>query len=283
MPPLCLRVSRRYLSLIILAQVFALFAQSWLSRLLRAQGYDQTLAHHIAYLVVPPILLLMLAPVLREHRAFLAQLFSPRALTVRLALSAIALGVLARIAWWSQLLARVSFGITVNDDPRAIAGPVLSWTCPPLPSLALGLFVMALLLPLLEETLHRGFLQSAFVPRGPLTAILVSALIFTVFHPPSHYWMVFIMGIVFGTQFWVTGSLWASMITHATYNGLVQIDWGCLHGHWNPLPATLPQRLPGMLSLAVLAACLVLVVALLRYQRAGAARAAPAPAASPVR
>lgn len=282
MPPRALRVSRRHLLLILLAQVFALIAQAWLSRALQAQGYEQTLSHHLAYLVVPPILLVMLVSLLREHRTFLAHLFSLRGLTVRLALSAFAVGILARVAWWSQLVARVSFGVTVNDDPQAIAGPAFSWACPPLPSLVLGLFVMALLLPLVEETVHRGLLQSAFVPRGPLAAVLISALIFTVFHPPSYVWMVFVMGIVFGTQFWVTGSLWASMITHAAYNGLVQVDWRCLNGHWNPPPATLPQLLPGMLSLAVFAACLLLILALLRYQRAGAARA-PALVANPVR
>lgn len=276
MRPPVLRVSTPHLLLIILAQVLALIAQAWLLRVLQARGYDPTPAHHLAYLIVPPILLLLLAPVLREHRAFVARLFCPRGLTVRLVLAAFALGVVARIAWWSQLLARVSFGIAVNDDPQAIAGPVFSWACPRSSSLMLGLFVMAMLVPVMEETLHRGFLQSAFVPRGPVTAVLISALIFTVFHPPSYYWMVFIMGIVFGAQFWVTGSLWAPMITHATYNGLIQIDWRCLHGQWNPPPASLPQLAPGILSLTVLTASLLLIVALLCYQRAGA-RGGPGP------
>ena len=87
---------------------------------------------------------------------------------------------------------------------------------------------------------------------------------------------------IMGAQFWLTGTLWASVITHASYNGLTLLDWRCLHGQWNPTPESLPQFVPGMLSLAALAVALLLIVALLRWQRAGAL-AAPAPSASPGR
>jgi hypothetical protein len=56
-------------------------AQAWLSRALSARGHGELEAHYLAYLVVPPILLLVLAPVLLEHRTFLLELFSPRKLT----------------------------------------------------------------------------------------------------------------------------------------------------------------------------------------------------------
>lgn len=276
MQPLTLRLSIRQLLLIIIGQTFALVAQAWLSRALQAQGFEQALAHDLAYLVVPPIVLVMLAPVLLEHRDFLLRLFRRNALTLRLVLAAVALGVLARIAWWAQLVGRIAFGITVNGDPQALAGPVFSWGCPPLPSLALGLFVMAILVPIMEETVHRGFLLSAFVHRGPLPAILISALIFTVFHPPSSYGFVFLMGLLLGVQFRVTGSLWATMITHATYNALTQFDWRCLQGQWNPPADSLPQLFPGTLALLALIAAMLGIVLLLRYQRAGADRA-PAP------
>ena len=269
------RIPIRHLLLVIFAQVLALFTQAWLSQALLAQGFEELDAHYLAYLAVPPILLVMLAPVLLRHGAFLLRLFSPRGVTVRLALAAVALGIVTRLVWWAQITARVSLGIAVNDDPQAIAGPVFSWACPPLPSLMLGILVMAVVIPIIEETLHRGVLQSAFVHKGPLPAILISALIFTVFHPPASYWFVFFMGIVLGIQFWVTGSLWVTMITHASFNGLVQLDWRCLRGQWNPPPESLPQFVPAAVSLAVLAGALALIVALLRSQRAGA-RTAPA-------
>jgi len=261
---------------------FALMVQAGLSRALQLQGYEQTLAHDLAYLAVPPILLVMLAPVLFRHRGFLMRLFRPSGLSVRLALAAVALGLAARIAWWSQLIARISLGITVNDDPQAMTGPYFAWTCPPLPSLTLGFLVMAALIPLMEETVDRGLLQSAFVHRGPVPAVLISAAVFTVFHPPSSYAFVFLMGIILGIQFWVTGSIWTTIITHATYNGLIQFDWRCLQGYWNPSPERLPQLLPGIVSLTVFMAAAVLIVVLLRCQWAGA-QVAPAPVVSPAR
>jgi len=282
MQPPALRIPIRHLLLVILAQVLALFTQAWLSQALLARGYTESDAHYLAYLVVPPILLIMLAPVLVRHRQFLLRLFSPRRVTLRLALAAVALGVTTRLVWWAQMTARVSLGITVNDDPQAVAGPAFSWACPPLPSLMLGLLVMAVVIPVIEETLHRGVLQSAFVPKGPMPAILISALVFTVFHPAASYGFVFFMGIVLGIQFWVTGSLWVTMITHATFNGLIQFDWRCLRGQWNPPPESLPQLVPGAISLAVLAGALALIAALLRWQRAGA-RTAPAAAGTTTR
>ena len=282
MPPPAARVPVRHLLAIILAQIFALTVQAWLSRTLLAQGYEKLQAHYLAYLVVPPLLLLMLTPVLSEHRDFLKRLFSPRGLTIRVVLGAVVLGVVARVAWWAQLFARVSFGITVGEDPNAIAGPVVAWACPPFPGLLLGVLVMAILVPLVEETAHRGLVQSALSDKGPVAAVLISAMVFAVFHPSSSLAWAFIMGLVLGAQFWITRTLWASLLTHATYNGLVQLDWRCLRGQWNPTPESLPQLVPGVLSIAALAVALLLIVALLRWQRAGAL-VAPAPSASPGR
>ena len=280
MQPPVLRIPFRQLLAVVLAQVLALMVQAWLSRVLLARGYADLEAHYLAYLAVPTVLLILLAPVLLEHRAFLRGLFSPRRLTIRLALAAVALGLAARVVWWAQLFARVSLGTAASDTALGVAGPAFSWNCPPLPSLLLGLLVMAILVPLMEETLHRGILQSVLARSGALPAVLVSALIFTVLHPPSSYGFVFFMGLVLGVQFWVTGSLWTTMITHATYNALIQFDWRCLQGAWNPPPESLPLLLPAAGALFVLVVAGLLVVALLRCQQAGA-RNAPARAPTP--
>lgn len=275
MQPPVLRLSFRQLLAIVLVQILALTTQAWLSRTLFAVGYAQVQAHYLAYLAVPPILLLLLAPVLIEHRHFLQRLLSPGELTVRVAAAAIGLGLATRVAWWAQLIARVSFGMTGNGDPGAVMGPVFSFSCPPLPSLFLGIIVMAILVPFMEETVHRGLLQSAFVHKGPLPAVLTSALFFTVCHPPSSYGFVFLMGIIFGAQLWLTGSLWTTIITHTTYNALAQLDWRCLQGHWKPPPDSVPLVVPGSIALLALAAACLLILVLLRCQRAGA-RTAPA-------
>lgn len=270
MPPNARRLPYRQLLAIVLAQAFALFVQAWLADLLAAQGHDRLDAHYLAYLAVPPLLLFLLAPVLMRHRDFMVRLFSPRALSLRLVLAAVALGLTMRALWWSLLIAGISFGLAVNDDPLAIAGPVISWACPPPAALLLGVTVTALLIPLIEETLHRGLVQSAFMHTGPIPAVLMSAAIFTVFHPTSSYGFVFLMGLVLGAQFWLTGSLWATMITHATFNGLVQFDWRCLQGQWNPPADSLPHAAPGLVALATMLLATLAALALLRCQKAGA-------------
>ena len=276
MPPIAHRLPYRQLLAIVLALAFALSAQAWLAGVLAARGYDRLDAQHLAYLVVPPVLLLLLPPVLMRHRALMLQLFSRHTVSLRLVLAAAALGVTMRALWWSQLVAGIAFGLTVSDDPLAIAGPVITWACPPPGSLMIGLFTMALLVPLMEETVHRGLVQSAFVHKGPIPAVMISATIFTAFHPPASYGFVFLMGLVLGAQFWLTGSLWATMVTHATYNGLIQFDWRCLQGQWNPPADSLPRTVPGLVALVVLMLTALAALALLRCQKAGA-RYAPAP------
>jgi membrane protease YdiL (CAAX protease family) len=275
-----LRLSFRQLLVIVLAQLLALTIQAWLSRILVDRGYEQLQAHYLAYLAVPPILLVTLAPILLEKRQFLQRLLILPRPAVRLILTAVALGVTMRVAWWAQLIARVSFGMTRDDDSQSGDGLVLSIACPPLPALALGVLVMAILIPLMEETLHRGLLQSAFARRGPWRAIMTSALIFTVFHPPSSYGFVFLLGIMLGVQFWVTGSLWTTAITHSIYNGLVQFDWRCLRGHWNPPPESVPLVGAGSMALVALTAAILIAIGLLRCQWAGAQ---DAPAATAIR
>jgi membrane protease YdiL (CAAX protease family) len=282
MQPPALRLSFRQLLAIIAAQLLALTTQAWLSRILLARGYEQLQAHYLAYLAGPTILLLMLGPILLEQRHLLQRLLSPRVITLRLVLAAVVLGVTMRVIWWAQLVARIAFGITRSGDPQAVAGPAFSWDCPPMSALFPGLLVMAVLTPLMEETVHRGLLLSAFVHRGPLPAVLISTLIFTAFHPPSSYGFVFLMGVILGVQFWLTRSLLATILTHAAYNGIAQLDWRCLQGHWNPPPESLPQVAPGSVALLVLAAAVPLVLAQLHYQRTGA-QAPPAAATTRTR
>ena len=103
--------------------------------------------------------------------------------------------------------------------------------------MAMGVIVMAVLVPIIEEVVHRGFVQSALYRYGPVVAILGAAAVFTVFHPPGSWGFVFSAGVMLGTQYRITKSLWSSLISHATINALIQLDWRCLRGQWNP-PAT---------------------------------------------
>ncbi len=231
----------------------ALFARSFLQLRLQHQGLDAEFAKDLSYLVVPVILGILMFPILRDNRTFLLGLFRKKYLTLRLIGTAIAIGVLMRIAWWCQLVVRVSFGFAVNPTPAALAGPSFSFGCPPLPVIALGFVVMAVLIPVIEEIIDRGLIQSSMSHRGPVVAITTSAILFTVFHPPASYLFVFAWGIVFGIQFWKSQTLWPSLVSHATYNGLIQLDWRCVTGTWNPPSSELPLIGPGAVAIGGLA------------------------------
>lgn len=268
--PPALRISVRKLLAIILVLVFVFFVRAWLQLELRAQGLDVDFSKDLSYLIVMPALALMLLPIMWHHRDFLPRLLSRRQLTVRLALSAIALGLVMRTIFWSQLVARVSFGLARDTDPGAVIGPAFSFACPPPQVIGLGVLVMALLVPVIEEVLNRGVIQSAFVHNGRTRAVFMSAIVFTLFHTPSSYAFVFVMGIVLGLQFWNTQTLWASIITHTTYNGLTQLDWRCLRGSWNPTAERLPALVPGFVALGVLVAASGCAIWLLARKDAGA-------------
>lgn len=268
-----IRLPRRVLIAVIVIMTFALIARSWLQLELEARGIDRDFASDVAFLVMPPILLLMLAPVLRGQLGFLAGLFQRQQLTLRLVLTAVAVGVLMRLTWWSKLVAGGSFGILRNNDPLAVIGPAFVFECPAPVVLGLGLLVMAVLVPLTEEILHRGVIQSALVHRGPVVAIGVSAVVFTAFHTPSSYAFVFLFGIVLGIQFWCARTLWATLITHATYNALIQFDWRCLQGQWNPPAAELPLTGPGIAATGLGVASLAAVLWLVTRGRSGAPEA----------
>lgn len=249
---------------VLLALVAALFARAYLQIILRESNYDRLYAADLSYLVVPPILVLLLFPVLKTNSDELRQQLATKNLSTRLVLSAVGLGVMMRLAWWAQLAAGVSFGVYRNGDTSAVAGPVFELRCPPLEVLMIGILVMAVLVPIIEEVVHRGLIQSALHRFGPWVAITGSALVFTVFHPPGGWWFVFVAGLVFGTQYWITGSLWSSLITHATINLMIQFDWRCLRGQWNPPAHELPLVMPGSIALLLLVALGASILAILR-------------------
>lgn len=268
------KISRTTLVAVVIATFAALVARAWLEVQLVQAGMQSLVAADLSYLVVPPILVLLLFPLWRTEKNFLSSQFSRKNLTWRLVLTAVAIGVLIRLMWWSQLIAGVSFGIYAHSDPDAIVGPVFSFQCASPSVVFLGFIVMAVLVPLIEEIVHRGYVQTALRHRGFAIAIAISSMVFALFHPFESWSYVFLIGIVLGTQYWFTRSLWSSLITHATINGLIQIDWRCLSGQWNPRPDDLPILLPGLTAIFVLVGSLLLLFLLL-HRMATEARISP--------
>jgi len=231
---------------VLVALTTALFFRAWLQLSLQTYNFERHLATDLSYLVLPPILFLLLVAVILQDRGFLSALLKFNKTSLRLLLVAILIGLLFRVSWWSQLTARISFGLISNTDPNAIEGPVFQYICPPLPIVILGVTVWAILVPFIEEVIHRGYVQTLFHRNGPLVSIVISSVVFTVFHRSSGWQFAFAGGLILGTLYWVSGSLWPSIVTHSVINLTPQFTWRCMSLQWNPSPESLPLLNPGV-------------------------------------
>lgn len=265
---------RTNLLAILVATTAALVARAWIQVELIARGAAKDHAADLSYLVVPLILVVLLYPVWRRHGRFIIGLFHVGQLSLGHVLEAISIGVLLRLAAWSQLIMGVSFGWYRNSDPSAVVGPTFAFDCPAPTVMLLGAAVMVVLVPLIEETINRGLVQSWLEHYGVGISIIASTLVFTLGHRPSAWHFVFLAGLVFGIQFWQTRTIWCSLISHATVNGLIQVDWRCLHGRWNPPASDIPLWGPGLVSIATFALAVVSIGLLLWRKKAGV-RSAP--------
>ena len=266
--PPAIRLSPAALLALLLFGALALFCHAYLRIRLQNAGISPEHAYNLSYLVVPPIALAPVPVILRGQTETFKKLFDPRRLDLRLVLGAIALGVLLRVIFWAKIVGRGAFGIGRDLSSTEGVGPTFTFDCPPLHILGLGILIMAVLVPITEEIVHRGVVQSGFVRRGPLVAICLSALLFAVSHQPSSYVFVFLTGVILGIQFWRTRTLWATIISHGTYNGLTQFDWICLNSRWQPSAQDLPMLQAGSIALlAGAGACIGITVLLYRCGR----------------
>ncbi len=265
-------ISRTTIVTVMVAMTAAMVLRSWLQVHLLQRGMQSALAADVSYLIVPPVLVLLLFPLWRTERFFLGAQFHRQSLSWRLALRAIAIGLLMRLLWWSQLIAGVSFGIYSSSNSDDSVGPIFSFNCASPGVVFLGFIAMVVLIPLIEEIVHRGYVQSALRQLGRVKAVILSALIFTVFHSFISWPFAFFAGIVFGLQYWSTQSLWSSLLSHMTVNTLILLDWRCVSGQWNPRAADLPLLIPGTVASTVFIACLAVLVVVLHGMLTEAAK-----------
>jgi membrane protease YdiL (CAAX protease family) len=86
--------------------------------------------------------------------------------------------------------------------------------------------MMVLGAPIFEEYVYRGLLfRSLLGSLGPVSAVLVSAAIFTLCHPPIAVLAVFGLGIATALSYRMTGRLAAPILTHMIYNAVVLAAW----------------------------------------------------------
>ena len=248
---------------IVIIEVAALLARAFLELRLIDGGESKSIAEDLSYLLVPPIMIVLLFPILRQQGPFLLSLLRRRDLTISLILLSVTLGIALRVTHWGGLIALTSFGVLRSSNPDSVVGPEFSFSCPEPAVLALSFFVLAFLTPIIEEVTNRGLILPTLLHRGRKLAIIVSSLLFAVVHDPQAIPLAFIVGLFLGLRMINMRTLWASIITHATYNAMTVVDWDCLHGIWNPVETTPAMIGTGMIALALalvsFSLCIVLV------------------------
>lgn len=87
-------------------------------------------------------------------------------------------------------------------------------------TITLAVFTIGLV-PVFEELMFRGMLQTTL--RGylarPWAAIVITAFLFALLHPTTHWPALFILGCSFGYSYEKSGSLLRSIFFHAMFNG----------------------------------------------------------------
>ena len=122
---------------------------------------------------------------------------------------------LVAIAIWGTIVER--FGILEPPDNAEQALEIAGGGIGP------ALLLVGLLAPFAEEVFFRGFLLTALLGRmKPLAALLLSSLIFALFHlAPGLYIPTFVLGLALGWVYLKTHSIWPSIFLHAVHNSLV--------------------------------------------------------------
>ena len=90
--------------------------------------------------------------------------------------------------------------------------------------LLLNIFFIAGLAAVGEELLFRGIAQRLLIKlfKSPWAGIVVSAFIFSAMHVQFYGFLPrFILGILLGTIYWYSGSLWTAIIAHFVYDALL--------------------------------------------------------------
>ena len=236
---------------IMIFQVAALLARAYLEIRLIEGGQTKPFAQDLSYLLVPPILIALMYPILRKHWQYLLSLLRLQNLTPRLVVLSVLLGFTLKMTYWGGLISLVSFGLIRNSDPDAVVGPEISFGCPEPMVLGLSILVVALLIPIVEEVINRGLILNSLWHRGKIRAVLVSSALFAIMHAPQAMVLAFFAGIFLAVQMFNYRTLWATMITHATYNAMTILDWECMSTQWNPTTTTTSMIGTGLLASAL--------------------------------
>lgn len=249
--------------------VAAMIAQSALYLYLVQRGYESAVARDLSFFVVLPVSAFLMWPILRVNRPSMRHWFRPPVSWPALIAYSLLLGVLLRTIHWAWLTAGLGFGWFYNANFPAVATAQFHYSCPPASLLVLAVVVRAILTPLFEEFIHRGYVLCALLPRGKFAGIVLSAVFFGLVHQPNTIVNAFLIGLLLAILSLRLQTLWGPIIVHGTFNLSSIIDWNCLHANWNPAVTTQRHVMIGGISVVTLVVCLAMSLWLLRLAKTG--------------
>ncbi len=135
---------------------------------------------------------------------------------------AVGVALLGAVAMYAVTigLANVEFAVT-HQKPQEAATALFSSSHDTLLTLAFAVLAIAIA-PFVEELTFRGFLFNALLRYSPVwVAATISGMVFGLSHgSPSAFVPLAGSGIVLAYVYYLTGSLPASMLTHAIFNAI---------------------------------------------------------------
>jgi membrane protease YdiL (CAAX protease family) len=80
----------------------------------------------------------------------------------------------------------------------------------------------ALIVPVFEELLFRGFFQTTLrsLSGSPWVGIVLTSVFFAILHPPTHIPALFMLSVGLGYAYERSGSLLRPILMHIFFNGL---------------------------------------------------------------
>ncbi len=128
------------------------------------------------------------------------------------------------ILGFEGLMRTIDLGANIRASQKAhdeIFNAYLSM--PSIKYLLIGVIVMGITPAVAEELVFRGVVMRFAHKRSKniKTSIFASALLFAVIHFDAYgFFPIFVSGVFLGTVYYLTGSLWCSMLAHALHNSM---------------------------------------------------------------
>jgi len=263
--------------LVMLFQVAALIMRSFIQVKLAESGFDAVSARHLSALTGFAALGFLMWPIMIEVWPAIREHFRRPASWTRMILASVTLGV---VLWLGQMLALLGYSTAEWGDQHLYSHsttPTYMFACGNPMILVLGIPVMSLFTPVVEEVINRGLILHTLLPRGRTIAILASAFLFAVLHDFGGIPNAFVFGVFAAVQMLNYRTLWAVTITHGVANLLVEVSVDCVDGFWMPGKLTWGIGSPETMIALSLVACTTIAWWLATHVEAGAKTASNRP------